>query len=137
VKQKETNVLELKFLIRWEKHLNVFADIYMKIINKMDFKKNLKLLVNFVIVKCLDLYQQDLKNVVCIGFPEEKILILINGELLVNVITTMKNTLLIHLLNANYVASVLAFNLILHVFHAMKIGKIIILYLKLNKKEYK
>ena len=73
----------------------------------------------------LNLFPLDLKNVVCIGYLEEKILMLQHGELHVNAIILMKNTIQIPLLNAQSVQNVLVLHLILPVYHVINHGKTI------------
>jgi hypothetical protein len=75
--------------------------------------------------------------VVCIGYPEEKILMLLNGERLVNAIILTKNINPTLLLLVKHVPNALGFNHILLAFLAIKNGKIMLLYLKPTKREFK
>jgi hypothetical protein len=57
------------------------VDTYYPIITKHFLEKNLILLVRTALVSDLCSFQQDLKNVECIGLSGEKILMFQNGEL--------------------------------------------------------
>ena len=88
-----------------------------------------------MLANSLSLFQLGLKSAVCIGFPEERILMLIYGELHANAIIPMKSIPQIILISVNCVASAMGLKVILHVFLVMGSGKIMKLYGKRKEKE--
>lgn len=113
--------------------VNVFVVIFLININN-NWVKNLILDVRNVYAKDFNLYLLDQKNVVCIGYLVEKILILILGDHHVNVIMVVRIiNQIIHYVVKNVNVVILILTLL--VYHVIVDGNYMKLYLKMNKKE--